>query len=94
MALSFFARGVGQDAAGIPAIAAAYASVSKAELGLATTTLVILISFSSKVHPTTEASSFFYPFITLVIIQLFFLAAVNRLPLRISQGKIQNGLLL
>jgi len=96
--ISLVARGIGQGATGIPTIAAAYASVAKTELGLATTAINIvqrlggpvattalatLISTSGNARPSAEPGSFFYPLVALIFIQLLVLVSASRLPLRI-----------
>jgi EmrB/QacA subfamily drug resistance transporter len=94
-----FARGIGQGATGIPAIAAAYASVTRDKLGLATTavnivqrlggpiaTTIVAILVSTSVSKTTAGGGiFFIPFVALILIQLFVLTSASRLPVRIPQ---------
>ncbi len=89
-------RGIGQGAAGIPAIAAAYAAVPKIKLSFAatslniiqrlggpmlTTTLALVVSFS--VHPSdliTRATQFQIPFLVLIFFQLLALGSASQLP--------------
>jgi MFS family permease len=99
--ISLLFRGVGQGAAGIPTIAAAYASVPKEQLGLATTainivqrlggpvaTTILALIVASHTTSTTSAPSgegFFVPFIALIILQVLGLVSASRLPLRIHR---------
>jgi MFS family permease len=100
--ISLLARGMGQGATGIPTIAAAYASVPKEVLGLATTainivqriggpiaTTVLALVVSSNVTSTGVATSedFFIPFVALSVLQVVGLVSASRLPLRIHQQK-------
>jgi len=96
--ISLLARGVGQGATGIPTIAAAYASVPKEVLGLATTainivqriggpiatTILALVVSSSVTSPSVSTrGDFFIPFIALIVLQIIGLLSASRLPLRI-----------
>jgi EmrB/QacA subfamily drug resistance transporter len=96
--LSLLARGIGQGAAGIPTIAAAYASVSREKLGLATTainiaqrlggpiaTTVLALMVSTTTVGPSAAEGFLIPFIALIVIQIIGLASAIRLPMRIHQ---------
>jgi EmrB/QacA subfamily drug resistance transporter len=102
--VSLLARGIGQGAAGIPTIAAAYASVPKEKLGLATTAInivqrlggpiatTVLALMASATTATTGAANaegFLLPFVALIVIQVLGLASASRLPVRIHQ---QNNL--
>jgi EmrB/QacA subfamily drug resistance transporter len=98
--IGLFVRGIGQGATGIPSISAAYASVPREKLSLATmavnivqrfggptiTTLIaITVSLSANVT-SDSAHAFLVPFVTLIMLQLLVLAAASRLPVRIHQG--------
>jgi EmrB/QacA subfamily drug resistance transporter len=97
--IGLFIRGIGQGATGIPSIAAAYASVPKEKLSVATmavnivqrlggptiTTLIaIIVTLSSNVS-SASAQTFFVPFAALIVLQLLVLASATRLPIRIYQ---------
>ncbi len=97
--LALFVRGMGQGATGIPSIAAAYASVPKEKLSVATmavnivqrlggptiTTLIaITVSLSAKAPPAA-ARAFLVPFAALILLQLLVLASAGRLPGRVRQ---------
>ena len=97
--IGLFVRGVGQGATNIPSIAAAYASVPRKKLGLATmamnivqrfggptitTVIAITVSLSANVT-SASAHAFLIPFATLIMLQLLVLAAASRLPVRIHQ---------
>lgn len=101
VAVSLFARGAGQGMTGIPTIAAAYASVPRAQLSLATTamnvvqrlggpiattTLAIVISLSGAALARLQPSLFIYPMLSLVVLQLVVLVPATRLPMRIPQS--------
>jgi EmrB/QacA subfamily drug resistance transporter len=94
------ARGIGQGATGIPTIAAAYSSVPKHKLGLATTAMnivqrlggpiattviAITISLSASSYQVTGPRLFLLPFVALVVLQLLVLASASRLPVRINR---------
>jgi EmrB/QacA subfamily drug resistance transporter len=95
--IGLFVRGLGQGATGIPSIAAAYASVPREKLSLATTavnivqrlggptiTTVIAITVSLSANVTSaSAHAFLVPFAALTVLQLLVLAAASRLPVRI-----------
>jgi EmrB/QacA subfamily drug resistance transporter len=96
--IGLFLRGMGQGATGIPSIAAAYASVPKEKLSLATTAvnivqrlggplmttgLAVVVSFSEGAQSTQTSHAFFIPFLTLIIFQFLVLASAIRLPMRI-----------
>jgi EmrB/QacA subfamily drug resistance transporter len=95
--IGLFVRGIGQGVTGIPSIAAAYASVPREKLSLATmamnvvqrfggptitTVIAITVSLSANVT-SASAHAFLVPFATLIILQLLVLAAASRLPVRI-----------
>jgi EmrB/QacA subfamily drug resistance transporter len=97
--IGLFVRGMGQGATGIPSIAAAYASVPREKLSLATmavnivqrlggptitTVIAITVSLSANVT-SASAHAFLIPFAALIILQLLVLAAASRLPVRIHQ---------
>jgi MFS family permease len=96
--VSLVARGAGQGAAGIPTIAAAYSSVPKAKLGLATTAInivqrlggpiattviAITVSLSAASLPVSSPRAFLIPFVALIALQLLVLGSASRLPVRI-----------
>jgi EmrB/QacA subfamily drug resistance transporter len=97
--IGLFVRGIGQGATGIPSISAAYASVPREKLSLATMavnivqrfggptiTTVIAITVSLSANLTSaSAHAFLVPFATLIMLQLLVLAAASRLPARIHQ---------
>jgi MFS family permease len=100
LAISLFARGMGQGATGIPTIAAAYASVPKESLGLATTAinivqriggpiattvLALVVSSSTTAEGVSVSEDFLIPFVALIGLQVVGLIAASRLPLRIHQ---------
>ena len=103
--VGLFIRGAGQGATGIPSIAAAYASVPKRQLSLATMTLniaqrlggptittVIAIALSLSGNLSSGAAhKFVVPFITLIVIQLLVLGSASRLPLRIHKENVEAG---
>jgi EmrB/QacA subfamily drug resistance transporter len=97
--IGLFVRGMGQGATGIPSIAAAYASVPREKLSLATmavnivqrlggptitTVIAITVSLSANV-PSASAHAFFVPFAALIMLQLLVFASASRLPVRIQQ---------
>jgi MFS family permease len=97
--IGLFVRGMGQGATGIPSIAAAYASVPREKLSLATmavnivqrlggptitTIIAITVSLSANVSPAS-AHSFLVPFAALIMLQLLVLVSASRLPVRIHQ---------
>jgi hypothetical protein len=98
-AIGLFVRGMGQGATGIPSMAAAYASVPREKLSLATmavnivqrlgaptvtTVIAITVSLSANVT-SASAHAFLIPFAALIMLQLLVLAATSRLPVRIHQ---------
>jgi EmrB/QacA subfamily drug resistance transporter len=99
--ISLVARGMGQGATGIPTIAAAYASVPREMLGLATTainivqrlggpvaTTILALVVASGTAPAAGVSNsqgFFIPFVALNLLQAVGLLSASRLPLRIHQ---------
>ena len=95
--LGLVVRGLGQGATGLPSIAAAYAAVPKAKLGLATMTVNIIqrlggpivttliaisVSFSVGVS-MVSGEAFLLPFVALTLVQLLVIGAAVRLPVRI-----------
>ncbi len=102
MAASMFARGAGQGAVNIPVISAAYASVTKEQLGaattviniaqrlggpVATTVIAIILSFSAAHFPATGVHAFTIAFVALIGLQLLLLGSASRLPVRIKERK-------
>jgi len=98
--LGLLLRGMGQGATGIPSLAAAYASVPKESLSLATTAInivqrvgapimttaiAIVVALSQAGRSGAEPQAFFIPFIALIVCQLFVLGSASRLPKRIHQ---------
>ncbi len=95
--ISLLARGIGQGATGIPTIAAAYASVEKEKLGLATTAINIVQRLGGPIATTVlalivsattntsivDAKGFLIPFLALIFLQMLGLTMVGRLPIRI-----------
>jgi MFS family permease len=97
--IGLFVRGMGQGATGIPSISAAYASVPREKLSLATmavnivqrlggptitTVIAIMVSLSTNVS-SASAHAFLVPFAALILLQLLVLVSANRLPIRIQQ---------
>ncbi len=91
-----FVRGAGQGAVGIPSVSAAYASVPKPRLSVATTALNIVQRLGGPVATTVTAivlsvtvtagaapAAFAAAFGVLVALHLLVLASANRLPARI-----------
>lgn len=100
VAACVLARGIGQGATGIPTIAAAYSSVPKEKLGLATTAINIVqrlggpvattaiaisVSTAAGFYRASSPSAFLFPFVALIVLQLLVLGSASRLPARISQ---------
>lgn len=100
--VSLAARGAGQGATGIPSIAAAYSSVPKAKLGIATTAInivqrlggpiattviAITVSLSAVSHPISSRRAFLIPFVVLIALQLLALVSASRLPVRIHANE-------
>jgi EmrB/QacA subfamily drug resistance transporter len=100
--VSLVARGAGQGATGIPTIAAAYSSVPKAKLGLATTAMnivqrlggpiattviAITVSLSAASLPISSPRAFLIPFVALIALQLLVLGSASRLPVRIHYNE-------
>lgn len=102
--VSLLARGIGQGATGIPTIAAAYASVPREALGLATTAINIvqriggpiattILALLASATTTTIAGAFppegfLLPFIALISIQILGLVSAACLPVRIHHQKL------
>ena len=93
-------RGMGQGATGLPAIAAAYASVPKAKLSFATaamnivqrlggpmltTALAVVVSHSFPAQPVPLLHAFEAPFVALIVLQLLVFGAAMQLPLRVHR---------
>jgi MFS family permease len=100
MVVSLFVRGAGQAAIGIPSLSAAYASVPKDKLALATTainivqrlggpvatTIIATVLSLSAVHfPASGPHAFFIAFIALFVLHMLALSAATFLPARIHQ---------
>jgi hypothetical protein len=98
MTVALFARGLGQSGIGLPSITAAYASVPREKLPLATTaanivqrlggptaTTAIGIAVAAVVTPNAGRGAFLVPFLTLTAIQLLLLVSATRLPIRIAR---------
>jgi EmrB/QacA subfamily drug resistance transporter len=90
-------RGAGQGGVGIPSISAAYSSVPKARLSVATTALNVVqrlggpvattglaIVLSATVTPGAGAAGFLAAFVTLIGLHVLVLASASRLPARIE----------
>ncbi len=90
-------RAAGQGAIGIPTISAAYASVPKEKLSLATTavnivqrlggpmaTIAIAVAVTIAAGRSVGGAAFLLPFLTLLTIQALALGCAVRLPLRIG----------
>ncbi|MCC8957663.1 DHA2 family efflux MFS transporter permease subunit [Bradyrhizobium sp. Pear77] len=105
MVLSMLARGSGQGATGIPSISAAYASVPKEKLGLATTAmnivqrlggpiattgLAVVMSASTTLHQVPTPRMYLIPFLALLGLQLLVLISASRLPERIHES-VEEG---
>jgi MFS family permease len=105
MVVSMLARGAGQGAVNIPAISAAYASVPKEQLALATTAtsiaqrlggpvattaMAIVISWSATHFPATGPRAFMIAFVALIGFQLLALSSASGLPVRIHQNERKN----
>lgn len=97
LALALFARGAGQDAIGVPTISAAYISVPREQLALATTasnivqrlggpvgttTMAIVLSLAAAHLPASGPRVFLLGFAALIGLQLVLLTAARRLPIR------------
>lgn len=98
MGAALFARGFGQGAIGVPTISAAYASVPREKIPLATTaanivqriggptattTLALVLAWASAGRAGLSPSAFAAPFLGLMALQLVLLAAAALLPARI-----------
>ncbi|NUO49471.1 MAG: DHA2 family efflux MFS transporter permease subunit [Polyangiaceae bacterium] len=91
-------RGLGQGAIGIPTVSAAYASVPKEKLSVATTAVNIVQRLGGPIatiavtiavtmgasHAAAGGAAFLLPFLGLGLIQLFALVCALRLPVRIG----------
>ena len=100
MVVSLFTRGAGLGAVGVPSLSAAYASVPKEKLALATTAsnivqrlggptattlLTIVLSLSETHVPAIGPRAFLVPFLALIGLQLLVLSSASRLPIWIHQ---------
>ena len=90
-----FVRGVGQGASGIPATSAAYSSVPKPRLPVATTALNIVQRLGGPVATTAiaivlaatvtaDGAGYAAAFVTLIGVQALLLASASRLPARVE----------
>jgi EmrB/QacA subfamily drug resistance transporter len=85
-----FLRGAGQGAIGIPSLSAAYSSIPKPRLAVATTAINIVQRLGGPVGTTAItvvlAASASYPavFATLIALQVLVLASASRLPARVT----------
>jgi EmrB/QacA subfamily drug resistance transporter len=101
MVIAMFARGAGQGAIGVPAVAAGYVSIPKEKLTIATTaaniaqrlggpiatTIMAIVISGSAAHCSAHGPQiFFMGFTVLIGFQLLVLSAANLLPLRIHQS--------
>ncbi len=95
--VSMFVRGAGQGAVGIPSLSAAYASVPKPRLSVATTALNIVqrlggpvattataIVLAATITPGAPPSAFAMAFVVLIALHVLVLASASRLPVRID----------
>lgn len=102
LVVSLFARGAGQGAIGVPSVSAAYASVPKEQLALATTAtnivqrlggpigttvMAIVLSPSAPHFPAAGPRAYMIAFIALIGLQLILLSSTTRLPVRIHQSR-------
>jgi EmrB/QacA subfamily drug resistance transporter len=98
--LGLLLRGAGQGAIGIPTVSAAYASVPKEKLSVATTavnivqrlggpvaTIAVAIAVTVAMRRGPGARAFLFPFLALMSIQLFALGCAVRLPVRIGDAR-------
>jgi EmrB/QacA subfamily drug resistance transporter len=99
LAVSLFARGAGQGAVFLPAISAAYVSVARDQLALAstasnivqrlggplgTTMIAIVLSHSSNYVSAVRQHEFTAGFVALIGLQLILLTSASRLPRRLG----------
>ena len=102
LAVSLFARGAGQGAVFLPAISAAYVSVARDQLALAstasnivqrlggplgTTIIAIVLSHSSSYVSAVRQHEFTAAFVALIGLQLILLTLASRLPRRLGQER-------
>jgi EmrB/QacA subfamily drug resistance transporter len=101
LALSLLVRGVGQGAIGVPSMSAAYISVPREQLAIATTasnivqrlggptatTIVgMVLSFSASHFAGSGAHAFTLAFVALIGLQVILLGSAGRLPIRIQSN--------
>ncbi len=106
MVFCMLARGMGQGATGLPTIAAAYASVPRDQLGVATTAsnilqrlggpimttaLAFIVALSPAHSSAANPREFMIPFLALIGLQLCVLITTLGLPLWIHQDINENG---
>jgi len=99
--VSLFTRGVGQGAIGVPSVSAAYSSVPREQLAIATTAsnmvqrlggpvgttiMAVVLSYSATHFPTSGPRVFMMAFIALIGLQLILLSAAGRLPIRLHSN--------
>jgi hypothetical protein len=102
LALSLLVRGVGQGAIGVPSMSAAYISVPREQLALATTasnivqrlggptatTIVgMVLSFSASHFAGSGVHAFTLAFVALIGLQVILLGSAGRLPIRIQSNR-------
>jgi hypothetical protein len=93
-------RSAGQGAIGIPTVSAAYASIPKEKLSIATTavnivqrlggpmaTIVVALAVTSGAAHAVGARAFLLPFLALMSIQVLTLGCAARLPTRIGDSQ-------
>jgi EmrB/QacA subfamily drug resistance transporter len=100
LVVCLMARGAGQGGIGIPSVAAAYASVPKHMLGIATTAtnivqrlggpvattvMAIVMSRSAAHFPAAGPHAFMIPFLAFIALHLVLLASASRLPVLMAQ---------
>jgi len=101
LALSLLVRGVGQGAIGVPSMSAAYISVPREQLAIATTasnivqrlggptatTIVgMVLSFSARHFAGPGVHAFTLAFVALIGLQVILLGSAGRLPTRIQSN--------
>jgi EmrB/QacA subfamily drug resistance transporter len=101
LAITLFVRGIGQGAIGVPSISAAYISVPKEQLALATaasnivqrlggpiatTVIGIVLSLPTNRLSASGAHTFVMPFVVLIGLQVVLLSSTARLPIRIHSN--------
>jgi MFS family permease len=102
LVVCLMARGAGQGGIGIPSVAAAYSSVPREMLGvattaanivqrlggpIATTAMAIVMSLSANYFPAAGVHAFMIPFIAFIVLHLLVLAGASRLPVWVNQPR-------